>query len=312
MSVLFTVFSVFLFFILSPGILVTLPKKGKKDVVVLVHAIIFGIVLYVSSVALSGLEGLTNPPQQQYIYYYNKLISLITRVQQKPTPQQMELIVKDKITLDNEVESLAKNPVIMRTVSPTQIKNYQTRHAELNSLIMNYSNNMKIPTNVPRGTNAPWTTAPRVTNAPWTTAPRGTNAPWTTAPRVTNAPWTTAPRVTSMFPTTRGTSMFPTTRGTSMFTTPQVTSNTIVIEMYNKYMSKLKNLSDRLKSKPNQQQLEQIEAERNELRALVASQQGIVSQITQKQYQDAQTLEKMIDIEIQRQRAQSRPGMNFF
>jgi hypothetical protein len=39
-------FVAILFFILTPGILVTIPKKSSKTVVALVHALVFAIVLY--------------------------------------------------------------------------------------------------------------------------------------------------------------------------------------------------------------------------------------------------------------------------
>jgi hypothetical protein len=37
-------YTVLLFFLLTPGILITLPPKGKKMIVAGVHAIVFGIV----------------------------------------------------------------------------------------------------------------------------------------------------------------------------------------------------------------------------------------------------------------------------
>lgn len=39
-------FVAILFFVLTPGVLVTLPPKGSKLVVALVHAIIFAVVLF--------------------------------------------------------------------------------------------------------------------------------------------------------------------------------------------------------------------------------------------------------------------------
>jgi hypothetical protein len=37
-------YSALLFFLLTPGILITLPPKGKKMIVAAVHAILFGII----------------------------------------------------------------------------------------------------------------------------------------------------------------------------------------------------------------------------------------------------------------------------
>ncbi len=48
-SIVLTLYAVLLFFLLTPGILVTLPPKGGKYIVALVHAVIFGIVWKVTS-----------------------------------------------------------------------------------------------------------------------------------------------------------------------------------------------------------------------------------------------------------------------
>ena len=58
-----TLFAVFLAFILSPGLLLRLPKHGSPIVVAMVHAIAFGILFYlfhqqVASWSLGGTEGL--------------------------------------------------------------------------------------------------------------------------------------------------------------------------------------------------------------------------------------------------------------
>ena len=44
MHIFMFIFVVFLFFILTPGIILTLPAKGSKTVVAITHAIIFAIV----------------------------------------------------------------------------------------------------------------------------------------------------------------------------------------------------------------------------------------------------------------------------
>lgn len=41
---LMCLYTALLFFLLTPGILITLPPKGKKMIVAAVHAIVFGIV----------------------------------------------------------------------------------------------------------------------------------------------------------------------------------------------------------------------------------------------------------------------------
>jgi len=48
MSILFSVYVLALFVVLTPGILLRLPKKGSKITVALVHALVFAAVLAVS------------------------------------------------------------------------------------------------------------------------------------------------------------------------------------------------------------------------------------------------------------------------
>jgi len=49
MNINVIVFSAVLFFFLTPGILVTLPKNGGKMTVAAVHALIFAVVFYFSN-----------------------------------------------------------------------------------------------------------------------------------------------------------------------------------------------------------------------------------------------------------------------
>lgn len=49
-------FSALLFFLLTPGILLTLPPKGKKITVAVVHAIVFGLVFALSHKTLMRLS----------------------------------------------------------------------------------------------------------------------------------------------------------------------------------------------------------------------------------------------------------------
>jgi len=46
MSLLITFYTAILFFVLTPGILLTVPRKGSKYVVAAVHAIVFALVYY--------------------------------------------------------------------------------------------------------------------------------------------------------------------------------------------------------------------------------------------------------------------------
>ena len=45
-SIAVAIFSAILFFLLSPGILISLPPKGSKTTVEAVHALVFAIIFY--------------------------------------------------------------------------------------------------------------------------------------------------------------------------------------------------------------------------------------------------------------------------
>lgn len=47
MNHLMTIFVALLFFVLTPGVLITLPPKGSKLVVAATHAVVFALVLHV-------------------------------------------------------------------------------------------------------------------------------------------------------------------------------------------------------------------------------------------------------------------------
>jgi hypothetical protein len=49
-------FTALLFFLLTPGILVTLPPKGKKMTVAAVHAVLFGLLFALSHKTLMRLS----------------------------------------------------------------------------------------------------------------------------------------------------------------------------------------------------------------------------------------------------------------
>ena len=51
------IFLFILFFLLTPGILLRLPSKGNKWIVAFVHALVFGILVYVSCRWLNIKEG---------------------------------------------------------------------------------------------------------------------------------------------------------------------------------------------------------------------------------------------------------------
>ena len=65
MNVLFSLYVLVLFFVLTPGILVTLPKNGSKMMVTAVHGVIFAVVLFLTGRAVwmmtaGAMEGFIN------------------------------------------------------------------------------------------------------------------------------------------------------------------------------------------------------------------------------------------------------------
>ena len=57
MNLIMFIVSAVLFFILTPGLLLSLPPGGSKTVVALTHAVVFGLVWTLASKMLMGLAG---------------------------------------------------------------------------------------------------------------------------------------------------------------------------------------------------------------------------------------------------------------
>lgn len=57
MNLIMFIISALLFFILTPGILLSLPPGGSKMVVALTHAVVFGLVFTLSHKMIMGLSG---------------------------------------------------------------------------------------------------------------------------------------------------------------------------------------------------------------------------------------------------------------
>jgi hypothetical protein len=57
MNLIMFIVSAVLFFILTPGILLSLPPGGSKITVALTHAVVFGLVWTLASKMLMGLAG---------------------------------------------------------------------------------------------------------------------------------------------------------------------------------------------------------------------------------------------------------------
>jgi|UniRef100_A0A6C0LZQ7 hypothetical protein len=51
------VYLIFLFYVLSPNVLLRIPPNGSKHVVALVHAVVFSLVYYYTSGYVAGLLG---------------------------------------------------------------------------------------------------------------------------------------------------------------------------------------------------------------------------------------------------------------
>lgn len=58
MSLVIAIFSAFLFFLLCPGILLCLPSRtSNKYTIAMVHATIFGLIIYFSHITTTIIEG---------------------------------------------------------------------------------------------------------------------------------------------------------------------------------------------------------------------------------------------------------------
>ena len=57
MNLIMFIVSAVLFFILTPGIILSLPPGGSKTLVALTHAVVFGLVWTLASKMLMGLAG---------------------------------------------------------------------------------------------------------------------------------------------------------------------------------------------------------------------------------------------------------------
>jgi hypothetical protein len=74
MDMLMTLLAALLFFLLTPGILVTLPTKGSKVTVALVHAVIFALIYYLTYKVVWKIfyEGFVTCPKGQI---YHRLVN---------------------------------------------------------------------------------------------------------------------------------------------------------------------------------------------------------------------------------------------
>ena len=66
MDMFMAIYCAILFFILSPGVLLRIPKNGSKFVVAGVHAIVFGVVAFFTCNFVSNfLKNIVSPPAKK-------------------------------------------------------------------------------------------------------------------------------------------------------------------------------------------------------------------------------------------------------
>ena len=66
MNMFMAIYCAILFFVLSPGILVRIPKNGSKYVVAGVHAVIFGVVVFFTCNFVSEFfQNMVSPPTKK-------------------------------------------------------------------------------------------------------------------------------------------------------------------------------------------------------------------------------------------------------
>jgi len=117
MNILFTVYVFALFFVLTPGVLITLPRKGSKIIVALVHGLIFSTIL-----AMSG----------HYVWKFSNSIFEGAQTQ-TPPPIKMPRIqgIEDDIKKNNLVEAEKKiNNLLKNKTLP------ESRRGHLNDMIV--------------------------------------------------------------------------------------------------------------------------------------------------------------------------------
>ena len=110
MSIVHFIITIFLFVILSPGILVRLPKKSSKWKVAIVHGVIFAIVMYIVYwYILPELEGFQE--------------GLTTKKPRKTkAPAKMETKAPTKMETKAPTKMETKAPAKMETKAPSKME----------------------------------------------------------------------------------------------------------------------------------------------------------------------------------------------
>ena len=117
MNILFTVYVFILFFVLTPGILITLPRKSSKMIVSLVHGLIFASILtlsghYVWKLSNSIFEGAQPKTPDELSVKLKKVKDIINKMDNKNLDKEkkiaknmIDVIIKEQ----NEAVAVAKS-----------------------------------------------------------------------------------------------------------------------------------------------------------------------------------------------------------
>jgi hypothetical protein len=113
MNILFTVYVFALFFIFTPGILITLPKKSSKIIVALVHSLLFATILIISgkfsNSVFEGMEPKQTPPIQMQMI--KKIEEDIKQNNLKEAEKEVKKMLENKklsSTLKEHLDNMSK------------------------------------------------------------------------------------------------------------------------------------------------------------------------------------------------------------
>ena len=76
MDMFMAIYCAILFFILSPGVLLRIPKNGSKFVVAGVHAVVFGVVVFFTCKIVSNfLQKVASPAKKEGLLEKPKIVA---------------------------------------------------------------------------------------------------------------------------------------------------------------------------------------------------------------------------------------------
>jgi len=126
MNLIFTLYVAILFFVLSPGVLLTLPPKSKKIIVVGTHAILFAFIFHFT---------------QKFVW--NSIQILEGFIEELPTPTQQRLPTPTQQRLPTPTQQRLPTPTQQRLPTPqrTQKLPNNTTTNQTNNTTTNETNN---------------------------------------------------------------------------------------------------------------------------------------------------------------------------